>query len=89
MKVDKSVLTLEGELTIDHAPQLRQLLLEMVQQHPAGVMVEASRVTGMDVAILQLLVSARLTWEALGGKLTWRARPAVIEKLLEETGLSL
>lgn len=89
MRTENSVLFLEGDLTVDHAAELRHTLLDMVRQYPAAITLDTSQVTGMDMAILQLLVSVRHSLAAQGGRLALRPMPQVLQKILEETGLPL
>ncbi len=62
------VLTLEGDLSIDHARELRDRLLAELQ-YGSKVVLEIGESSGADLSFLQLLCSAHRTAARLGGSL--------------------
>ncbi len=55
-----SVLTLDGELTIEHAGELKKMLIEAMDS-AESVDIKLEEVTGVDLSCLQLLCSAHRT----------------------------
>lgn len=61
---DATVLSIEGELSIEHARDLKAALVESIE-NSNNLIIELERVTGVDLAGLQLFCSAHRTAEKL------------------------
>jgi anti-anti-sigma factor len=75
-----------GEITLSTVPQLRNELLEVLQQ-TAPIRLDLTEVTSMDVSGLQLLVSARRSACRLGKSLSVAACSAMVEDAWRQAGL--
>lgn len=71
--IEGNTAVLDGEVDIDHALELQQALLALLADEEGDLVVDASRVASIDVAILQLLHSAWKTWEWSGRRLNIQA----------------
>jgi hypothetical protein len=65
---------LEGEVGLRDAGRVRDLLIEAASV-PGKVELDVCAVTGVDVAVLQLVASARKSVTALGGTMTLITMP--------------
>ena len=75
-----------GELDLATAPRLRARLLGALERHPAGVVVDLSRVTFADCRAVAALVAARNRALVLSRPLALRGTPPKMARLLKATG---
>ncbi|GAA2250473.1 MULTISPECIES: STAS domain-containing protein [Kitasatospora] len=80
------VLTLEGELDHDSAGPLREALDEALRQSPEQLVVDCSGLAFCDSTGLNLLLRARLTAEAAGGRIVLTGPSPIVARMLEITG---
>ena len=85
---DGALLMLVGELDVFSAPFLRTLLDEALASRPSEVVIDMAMVTFCDANGLGLLVSTNNQLRAAGGKLSLRACPPFLRKLVTITGLN-
>ena len=82
------VVTFEGDLTITHAHEIRNVLVNVLNKADA-VRMDVRGVTGADLAGLQVLCSAHRTAMHQGKQLSYDgAVPEPIGKAIEEAGFS-
>lgn len=80
-------LRIEGEMTIYRAAELKQALMESLQQ--GGTLeLDLSDVTEIDSAGLQLLMLAKTTAHANGGELKFASRSPAVLELIELLNLA-
>jgi anti-sigma B factor antagonist len=75
-----------GEIDLATAPRLRARLLDALERHPAGVVVDLSRVTFADCRAVAVLIAARNRARELGRPLALRGTPPKVARLLKATG---
>lgn len=76
---DKAALSIEGELTIYRAAELKQTLIDQLVAHPK-LEIDLSAVTELDTAGVQLLMLAKQTARAAEREVTLVGHsPAVVE----------
>src|SRR5438270_7737906 len=80
------VITVEGELDLASAPQLKWTLVELLDQRYAHYVIDLSRLTYMDSMGLGVLVGFRKRVDG-SAHLALAGLPAAQRKLLEMTGL--
>lgn len=81
-----AVVRAAGELDLATAPAFRARLLEAVDRHPAGVVVDLSQVTFADCRAVGALIAARNRARELGRPLALRGTPPSVVRLLRATG---
>ncbi|MGK4585478.1 STAS domain-containing protein [Kitasatospora sp. HPMI-4] len=81
------VLTLDGELDHDSGGVLREALDEALREAPAQLVVDCSGLAFCDSTGLNLLLRARLTAEAAGGRIVLAGPTPVVARMLEITGV--
>ena len=82
-----SPLPLEGDLGLRDAPALAERLLASVTTNDS-IVIDASRLTGADVTIVQLLVSAHKTASRLNKPISLVGAEAGLRSALERLGLA-
>jgi anti-sigma B factor antagonist len=75
-------LALGPEMTVAHAAELRERLLETIADGRATLALDLSAVTDFDSAGVQLLLAARRTMTERGGQLHLGAVPAPVRDAL-------
>jgi anti-sigma B factor antagonist len=63
-----NVLPLEGEIDLHVSPRVAESLRAMIEQKPARLVVDLSRVTYIDSSGLEVLIEGLQNVEAYGGK---------------------
>ena len=63
-----NVLPLEGEIDLNVSPRIAASLAAMIEQKPARLVVDLSRVTYIDSSGLAVLIEGMQNMEAYGGK---------------------
>jgi anti-anti-sigma factor len=83
---DKHVLTLQGELTIEHAGELKKAMIEAIKNSD-HVAVAIGDVTEIDLSCLQLLCSAHRTALKSNKQLTLNSKDSdVFQRLVKDAG---
>lgn len=82
---DSDRLTLEGELTIATAGELRDALVDGLESS-AHLVVDLSGVTGVDLTALQLLFSTVVTAEKRGKRVNISGAPDSFHEMVIEAG---
>lgn len=75
-----------GELDLAATPALRARLMNALELHPGGVVVDLSQVTFADCRALGTMIAARNRAAALGRPLKLRGTPPPVARLLKATG---
>ncbi|MBF0558345.1 MAG: STAS domain-containing protein [Nitrospirae bacterium] len=84
---DVGLLTLEGDLTVDHAEELKLALLNMMGIAD-NVVINIENIDAADLTCLQLFCSAHRTFTALKKNMhLLDKQPAVFRRVFEEAGL--
>lgn len=83
-----AVVTLSGEADLGSAPLMQDLLSQGLASGVSSVVVDMAEVTFCDARGLGLLVAASNELRQSGGRLSVRAAPAPLRRLLAITGLS-
>ncbi len=86
-KPSPSVLRMEGEMTIYRASELKQTLLEALNQSTA-LTIDLSAVTEMDTAGLQILVLAKKVAQSKQQELQLVAHSAAVQEVFELLNLA-
>lgn len=60
---------LSGAVDMESANELKSALLYLLKRDPEKGVVDAAEVTEIDTAALQVLLSARISWEKQGGEM--------------------
>lgn len=89
ISVNGSTITLVGEFSTENAESLKSSLLDMLQANGNLVEVHAEEITRLDLAALQVLLAAKMTLEAQGGRFVMVNPSQVVKTLLEETGINM
>ncbi|QTA88353.1 STAS domain-containing protein [Desulfonema magnum] len=83
---DMGILTIGGELTIEHAAELRKMLIRSLETLD-NVRIRIENVTAVDLSCLQLLCSAHRTALNLNKKLTLSSEASqVFNQTVEDAG---
>jgi len=83
---DKTVVTLEGDLTIVHAARLKKVLQEAID-NARHVEMKIENVTDMDLSCLQLLCSAHRTSKSMDRSISIAgSRPGILKEVIKEAG---
>jgi anti-anti-sigma factor len=85
-KVEAARLSLDGELTIYRAAELKQTLLEPLAT-PVALEIDLSKVTELDSAGVQVMLLARRTAATKGATLRFVAHSAPVLQVLRLLGL--
>jgi anti-sigma B factor antagonist len=86
-RADPGVVKVAGELDLVAAPRVRTRLLDAVERHPAGIVIDLSRVVFADGRGLAALVAAGNRALALGCPLpVLRGTPKPVALLLKASG---
>ena len=81
-------IALEGDLGLRDATRLSEQFRDALAKHSA-IVIASKGLTGIDISILQLLVSARKTAVAAGKSLTLEAPPGgVLHQILLKAGFA-
>lgn len=78
-----NVLPLEGEIDLHVSPRVAESLGAMIEQRPARVVVDLSRVTYIDSSGLAVLIEAMQNVEAYGGKFVLAGLQENVRPILE------
>jgi anti-sigma B factor antagonist len=84
---DVPVITVQGEIDVATAPQLRECLHGVIAQGSSTVVLDLLGVTFLDSTALGVLVGALKRCRELGGELHVVVADARIRKIFEITGL--
>lgn len=84
---DESWVVLRGKWTIQEEPSLKKMLLERIGGKAGEITVDLSEVTDVDVATVQTLYSAHVTFQAAGKRLTMSNPPEVFLSRLRQMGV--
>lgn len=83
---DEAVLSLLGELTIEHSTSIKELLLETLQKADQ-IRIVFEKVSAADISFLQLLCSAHLECDIIGKKISIdQSAEDVLSDLVEQCG---
>jgi anti-sigma B factor antagonist len=84
---DRAEVSLEGELDLSTAPQLRERLVALAEQDETDIVLDLTRLNFVDSTGLSVLVMAFNRSRAAGGSITLRNPSASVLRILEITGL--
>jgi anti-sigma B factor antagonist len=84
---DRAIVSLEGELDLATAPQLRDQLVTLAEQDGSDVVVDLTRLAFIDSTGLSVLVMALNRSRAAGGSIVLRNPSESVMRILEITGL--
>jgi anti-sigma B factor antagonist len=85
--IDPAVVSLEGELDLAAAPQLRECLVALTERGATDIVLDVTRLEFIDSTGLSVLVMALNRTRAGGGSTVLRHPSPSILRLLEITGL--
>jgi len=85
--IDPAVVSLEGELDLAAAPQLRECLVALVESGATDIVLDVARLDFIDSTGLSVLVMALNRTHAVEGSTVLRHPSPSIIRLLEITGL--
>jgi len=86
---ERKILTLEGDLTIIHAAELKKILLEAIENSP-HVDLNIDKVADVDLSCLQLLCSAHRTSLNLNRTISIASNhPEIFREALRDAGFPL
>jgi anti-sigma B factor antagonist len=84
---DRAVVSLEGELDLATAPQLREQLVTLAEQADTVIVVDLTNLAFIDSTGLSVLVMALNRSRAGGGTIVLRNPSQSVMRILEITGL--
>jgi len=82
----RAIIGLEGALGVREAKSTKQRLEQAIAASTA-IEIDVSNLSGIDIATLQLLISARRSAEKLGKTLTISGESKIFEEFLVQSGL--
>jgi anti-sigma B factor antagonist len=83
---DRVVVTLDGEIDVSSAPELRDTLVTVISEfHPALLVVDCTQVTYLDAIGVGVLVGAAGRLAATGDRLVLRNVQDLVRKVLDLT----
>jgi anti-sigma B factor antagonist len=85
--IDPAVVSLEGELDLAAAPQLRECLVGLAERGATDIVLDVAQLEFIDSTGLSVLVMALNRTRAAGGSTVLRQPSPSILRLLEITGL--
>jgi anti-sigma B factor antagonist len=84
---DRTIVSLEGELDLATAPQLREQLVTLAEREDSDIVVDLTRLAFIDSTGLSVLVMALNRSRATGGSIVLRNPSDSVMRILEITGL--
>lgn len=84
---DRAIVSLDGELDLATAPQLREQLVTLAEKDGGDVVVDLTRLAFIDSTGLSVLVMALNRSRAAGGSIVLRNPSDSVMRILEITGL--
>jgi anti-sigma B factor antagonist len=81
-----TLVAISGEVDVCTEAQLQQALLQLIREHPAGLMLDVSGLSFMDCAGLRALLVTRRRAEMRGVFLRLIATSAPVRRIIELTG---
>jgi anti-sigma B factor antagonist len=84
---DRAIVSLEGELDLATAPQLREQLVTLAEQDDSDIVVDLTRLAFIDSTGLSVLVMALNRSRTNGGSMVLRNPSDSVMRILEITGL--
>lgn len=85
---EQTTLSLDGELTIYRAAEIKPVLMAALSDSPEGLEIELSGVTEIDSAGIQLLMAAKLAAQAAGGFFALKDQSEAVVDALEMLNLT-
>jgi anti-sigma B factor antagonist len=85
--VGRAVVSLEGELDLSSAPELRELLVALAEKDGTDIVLDLTDLVFVDSTGLSVLVMALNRSRGAGGSITLRNPSASVMRILEITGL--